>query len=233
MSINIIKTINMIKNFINPLLATQVVTLEMLDYLCPVSRKVFGKADAYRDLLNRACEQKHGEMTIKGTRLVIAPGQVVLSNSELAKAWGWHRDTTKAFLEHLAEVGVLSFECHQKFFVFTIPSIAKVITENPVQVGSQEVSPDSHPDKGATAQPSASAAERFAPQVRSNADKSDATMPVATGSSTQTGSQHFSKPNEKATAYQQQQSLFGGFESEENSGSAQLPGSVEPENPKP
>lgn len=112
------------KHFTHEVFLTHVVSLDLLDYLCPVHKKEVLRVDAFRDLLNKTCQQPTGAMTKEGTPLVVTPGQLVTSVSELARVWDWHRDKVRDFLNGLAERDVLTIDMHKKFMVLSFPYLA-------------------------------------------------------------------------------------------------------------
>ena len=109
------------KHFTNEVFLTHAVSLDLLDYLCPVHKKEVLRVDAFRDLLNKTCQQPTGAMTKEGTPLVVTPGQLVTSVSELARVWDWHRDKVRDFVNGLAEREVLTIDMHKKFMVLSFP----------------------------------------------------------------------------------------------------------------
>lgn len=54
------------KHFTHEVFLTHVVSLDLLDYLCPVHKKEVLRVDAFRDLLNKTCQQPTGAMTKEG-----------------------------------------------------------------------------------------------------------------------------------------------------------------------
>ena len=112
------------KNYTHEAFLTHVVSIDLLDYLCPVHKKEVLKVDAFRSLLNKTCQQPTGTMTKEGTPLVVKAGQLVTSVSELARAWDWHRDKVRDFVDALAERKVLTIDMHKKFMVLSFPDLA-------------------------------------------------------------------------------------------------------------
>ena len=112
------------KHFTHEVFLTYAVTLDLLDYLCPVHKKEVLRVDAFRDLLNKTCQQPTGAMTKEGTPLVVEPGQLVTSVSELSRVWNWHRDKVRDFVDALAERDVLTIDMHKKFMVLSFPDLA-------------------------------------------------------------------------------------------------------------
>ena len=112
------------KHFTHEVFLTHAVTLDLLDYLCPVHKKEVLRVDAFRDLLNKTCQQPTGAMTKEGTPLVVEPGQLVTSVSELSRVWNWHRDKVRDFVDALAERDVLTIDMHKKFMVLSFPDLA-------------------------------------------------------------------------------------------------------------
>jgi len=112
------------KHFTHEVFLTHVVSMDLLDYLCPVHKKEVLKVDAFRDLLNKTCQQPTGAMKKEGTPLVIEAGQLVTSVSELARVWDWHRDKVRDFINALAERDILTIDMHKKFMVLSFPDLA-------------------------------------------------------------------------------------------------------------
>ena len=125
------------KHFTHEAFLTYAVSMDLLDYLCPVHKKEVLRVDAFRDLLNRTCRQPTGKMTKEGTPLVVEPGQLVTSVSELARAWDWHRDKVRDFVDALAERDVLTIDMHKKFMVLSFPDLAERIAEYAANRGNQ------------------------------------------------------------------------------------------------
>ena len=125
------------KHFTHEVFLTHAVSMDLLDYLCPVHKKEVLRVDAFRDLLNRTCRQPTGKMTKEGTPLVVEPGQLVTSVSELARAWDWHRDKVRDFVDALAERDVLTIDMHKKFMVLSFPDLAERIAEYAAKCGNQ------------------------------------------------------------------------------------------------
>lgn len=130
------------KNYTHEAFLTHAVSIDLLDYLCPVHRKEVLKVDAFRDLLNQTCKQVTGPMKKEGTQLNVVAGQLVTSVSELARLWDWHRDKVRFFLEDLAKRNVLTMDKHGKFVVISFPDLAERIAPY-VNQGGTEPSADS------------------------------------------------------------------------------------------
>ena len=124
------------KHFTHEVFLTHEVSLDLLDYLCPVHKKEVLRVDAFRDLLNKTAMQPLGAMTKEGTPLVVESGQLVTSVSELARVWDWHRDKVRDFVNALAEREVLIIDMHKKFMVLSFPNLADRIAAFAVQAGS-------------------------------------------------------------------------------------------------
>jgi len=124
------------KHFTHKAFLTHVVSLDLLDYLCPVRKKEVLKVDAFRDLLNKTCQQPTGWMTKEGTSLVVHYGELVTSVSELARQWNWHRDKVRDFINELAYRDVLTFDMHKKFMVLSFPNLAERIEAYSTKVGN-------------------------------------------------------------------------------------------------
>ena len=125
------------KHFTHEAFLTHVVSMDLLDYLCPVHKKEVLRVDAFRDLLNRTCRQPTGKITKEGTPLVVEPGQLVTSVSELARVWDWHRDKVRDFVDALAERDVLTIDMHKKFMVLSFPDLAERIADYAAKCGKQ------------------------------------------------------------------------------------------------
>ena len=117
------------KNHTHEALLAHTVSMDLLDFLCPVmKKKEVMRVDAFRDLLNKVCQQPTGAITKEGTPLLVEPGQLVTSVSELARAWDWHRDKVRDFICALADYDVLTMDMHKKFMLLSFPDLADKIT---------------------------------------------------------------------------------------------------------
>ena len=130
------------KNYSHEAFLTHAVSIDLLDYLCPVHRKEVLKVDAFRNLLNLTCKQVTGPMKKEGKHLDVVAGQIVTSVSELARLWDWHRDKVRFFLEDLEKRNVLTMDKYDKFVVISFPDLAERIAPF-VSGGGNELSADS------------------------------------------------------------------------------------------
>ena len=130
------------KNYSHEAFLTHAVSIDLLDYLCPVHRKEVLKVDAFRNLLNLTCKQVTGPMKKEGKHLDVVAGQIVTSVSELARLWDWHRDKVRFFLEDLEKRNVLTMNKYDKFVVISFPDLAERIAPF-VSGGGNEPSADS------------------------------------------------------------------------------------------
>lgn len=104
------------------------ITVGLLDWLLQRSKDWrFSKIEAFRNLLSRLPEQTLGEQTLLGVPLDILPGQVIITDSELAQTWSWHRATVKSFLCTLEDYAVLTMRRETKFSVLTFPAIQDMV----------------------------------------------------------------------------------------------------------
>lgn len=123
------------KHYSEEAIRSHLISMELLDYLCPIAFEKYDKVSAYRDLLNRACKQPQGNITRLGQTLLVSPGQLVVAVSTLATVWKWHRVTTTDFLKDLENLGILTMESHTKFFVLTFNGISGMIADYTPQDG--------------------------------------------------------------------------------------------------
>lgn len=126
------------KHFTHEAFLTHEVSIDLLDYLCPVRKKEVLRVDAFRYLLNRTCQQPTGALMKEGTPLNIEAGQLVTSVSELARVWDWHRDKVRDFVNVLAERDVLTIDMHKKFMVLSFPDLAERIFPYAPKTGNDE-----------------------------------------------------------------------------------------------
>lgn len=89
------------------------ITKPLLDYLRPYPANGWSKWDAYHDLLCRASDWKQ-EITKFGQTFQLAPGEFIVTTTELAKVWKWSRVTVRKFIEHLVELDQLTVTTHIK-----------------------------------------------------------------------------------------------------------------------
>ena len=203
------------KHFTNEVFLTHAVSLDLLDYLCPVHKKEVLRVDAFRGLLNKTCQQPTGAMTKEGTPLVVTPGQLVTSVSELARVWDWHRDKVRDFLNGLAERDVLTIDMHKKFMVLSFPYLADRISA---------YAPKADDKVSADPEPSHNGASEDKGQKK---EGSPVTQNVATATKeAKAGSQNDGEKREEGNAStarrggHMQEDLFSGVD---NSGTQQVP----------
>ena len=208
------------KHFTHEVFLTHVVSLDLLDYLCPVHKKEVLRVDAFRDLLNKTCQQPTGAMTKEGTPLVVTPGQLVTSVSELARVWDWHRDKVRDFLNGLAERDVLTIDMHKKFMVLSFPYLADRISAYAPKADDKE-SADPTPS------PDGASEDKGQKKEGSSVTQNVATATeVAATKEAKAGSQNDGEKREEGNASTarrggyMQEDLFSGVD---NSGTQQVP----------
>lgn len=74
-------------------------------------RRAFTSLEAYTDLRLSVAYRSHDE-AIKGLLKAIRRGQLLTSQVQLAKRWGWGRDRVARFLRLCQEDGLFDFETH-------------------------------------------------------------------------------------------------------------------------
>ncbi|NDV84766.1 hypothetical protein [Bacteroides sp. 51] len=99
----------------------------LLEYLRPRSTERTSKLDAFCELMNMAMSQDTpSEETRFGTTVHLHQGQFIVTVTDLAKKWNWHRVTVKSFLDKLVALNYAEMFSQGKFFViamrFTQPS---------------------------------------------------------------------------------------------------------------
>ena len=212
------------QHFTHEALLAHAVNMDLLDFLCPVmKKKEVMRVDAFRDLLNKVCKQPTGAITKEGTPLLVEPGQLVTSVSELARAWDWHRDKVRDFICALADYNVLTMDMHKKFVLLSFPDLADRIatfsarsTKDAADLSHGSPSSSESPDGGGSHQSSESSDGHHVEQTSSDSSEShghdDRRQNGYTGYSGSAGFGGYLKP--------------GRFDSDNSSGSQRLPGST-------
>ena len=90
---------------------THYLTKSLADLLHQTPTGRLNKYEAFRSLLEMAATNDASNGTMA------APSPLVVTVSQLARDWEWHRHTVTAFLDSLANLGVLSREKTQGGFV--------------------------------------------------------------------------------------------------------------------
>lgn len=82
---------------------THAMPKQLADYLRQKDVERLSKFDAFQDLMQRQA------------RLLVEPSEanastIVVTLTQLAGDWGWHRHSVSRFLDHLSDLGVLSYQ---------------------------------------------------------------------------------------------------------------------------
>ena len=82
---------------------THAMPKQLADYLRQKDVERLSKFDAFHDLMQRQA------------RLLVDPSEanastIVVTLTQLAGDWGWHRHSVSRFLDHLSDLGVLSYQ---------------------------------------------------------------------------------------------------------------------------
>lgn len=82
---------------------THAMPKQLADYLRQKDVERLSKFDAFHDLMQRQA------------RLLVEPSEanastIVVTLTQLAGDWGWHRHSVSRFLDHLSDLGVLSYQ---------------------------------------------------------------------------------------------------------------------------
>lgn len=94
----------------------------LLDYLAPDTAKAYSRLGAFHSLLVHACNFTASTFRF-GQQFDLAPGQFVVTFTELAKEWHWSRGAVRRFIENLCQLGQLEITSYVKCAVMDVVSL--------------------------------------------------------------------------------------------------------------
>lgn len=113
------------------------VRMSLLEFLKERSGIRLSKLEAYLDLVDKASVQYIPKDLCK-QEFSLSDGQFVITITELAECWHWHRATVRTFIEQLEKMGQIAVTRLTKSQVITIPSLAGMPSTSPIDTALAE-----------------------------------------------------------------------------------------------
>lgn len=105
--------------------------MALLEFLKERSGIRQSKLEAYLDLVDKASVQ-YIPKDLCRQEFTLSDGQFVITITELAECWHWHRATVRAFIEQLEKMGQIAVTRLTKSQIITIPSLAETPAASPI-----------------------------------------------------------------------------------------------------
>ncbi|MDY4629845.1 MAG: hypothetical protein SO440_13195 [Prevotella sp.] len=111
--------------------------LSLLEFLKERSGIRLSKLEAYLDLVDKASVQYIPKDLCK-QEFRLSNGQFVITITELAGCWHWHRATVRTFIEQLEKMNQISVTRLTKSQVITIPVLSETPAASPIDTALEE-----------------------------------------------------------------------------------------------
>lgn len=111
--------------------------MSLLEFLKERSGIRLSKLEAYLDLVDKASVQYIPKDLCK-QEFCLSDGQFVITITELAESWHWHRATVRTFIEQLDKMGQLSVTRLTKSQIITIPFLVGTPAVSPIDTALEE-----------------------------------------------------------------------------------------------
>lgn len=111
--------------------------MSLLEFLKERSGLRLSKLEAYLDLVDKASVQYIPKDLCK-QEFCLTNGQFVITITELAECWHWHRATVRTFIEQLDKMGQLSVARLTKSQIITIPFLVGTPAVSPIDTAMEE-----------------------------------------------------------------------------------------------
>ena len=105
--------------------------MALLEFLKERSGVRQSKLEAYLDLVDKASVQ-YIPKDLCRQEFTLSDGQFVITITELAECWHWHRATVRTFIEQLEKMGQIAVTRLTKSQIITIPSLAETPATSPI-----------------------------------------------------------------------------------------------------
>ena len=105
--------------------------MSLLEFLKERSGLRLSKLEAYLDLVDKASLQYIPKDLCK-QEFSLSNGQFVITITELAGCWHWHRATVRTFIEQLEKINQISVTRLTKSQIITIPMLAETPAASPI-----------------------------------------------------------------------------------------------------
>lgn len=83
---------------------------EAVEFLCGATKNGFSRLEAYHNLLSTAAASPTLYKPMYGHAFYLAPGQFVISITDLAESWQWARETVRKFFDKMESLTLLKKE---------------------------------------------------------------------------------------------------------------------------
>ena len=111
--------------------------MALLEFLKERSGGRQSKLEAYLDLVDKASVQ-YIPKDLCRQEFTLSDGQFVITITELAECWHWHRATVRTFIEQLEKMGQIAVTRLTKSQIITIPSLAEAPAASPIDTAMAE-----------------------------------------------------------------------------------------------
>ena len=111
--------------------------MSLLEFLKERSGVRLSKLEAYIDLVDKASVQ-YIPKDLCSQEFTLSDGQFVITITELAECWHWHRATVRTFIEQLEKMGQITVTRLTKSQIITIPSLAEIPAVSPIDTAMAE-----------------------------------------------------------------------------------------------
>lgn len=111
--------------------------MSLLEFLKERSGLRLSKLEAYLDLVDKASVQYIPKDLCK-QEFSLSNGQFVITITELAGCWHWHRATVRTFIEQLEKMNQISITRLTKSQVITIPVLSETPAASPIDAALEE-----------------------------------------------------------------------------------------------
>lgn len=105
--------------------------MSLLEFLKERSGLRLSKLEAYLDLVYKASVQYIPKDLCK-QEFCLTNGQFIITITELAECWHWHRATVRTFIEQLEKMNQISVTRLTKSQIITIPMLAETSAASPI-----------------------------------------------------------------------------------------------------
>jgi hypothetical protein len=105
--------------------------MSLLEFLKERSGLRLSKLEAYLDLVDKASVQYIPKDLCK-QEFCLTNGQFIITITELAECWHWHRATVRTFIEQLEKMNQISVTRLTKSQIITIPMLAETSAASPI-----------------------------------------------------------------------------------------------------
>ena len=111
--------------------------MSLLEFLKERSGARMSKLEAYLDLVDKASMQ-YIPKDLCRQEFTLSDGQFVITITELAECWHWHRATVRTFIEQLEKMEQITVTRLTKSQIITMPSLTDTSATSPIDIALDE-----------------------------------------------------------------------------------------------